>query len=211
MPYSWGQSTLYSVVIGGLSMISLVSIVLNEEELIGDFIDYTKNIFDELVIVDGGSTDNTVDIIRSKGIEPFFNKWEHNFGAQRNFAIDKAKNNWCITLDPDERLISVAYNDVSFVLHNLIRMPYSSFRFYRANYIEGELKDDNDSQFRLFRKDRNIRYAGEIHEVLVSINGLHPDFFLVDKNVLYIKHDKTLKRAVPRWQYYKQQFYDKNK
>lgn len=58
---------------------------------------------DELIVVDSGSTDDTVEIARTAGATVYENAWP-GFGAQRNFALDRATSDWILEVDADERV-----------------------------------------------------------------------------------------------------------
>jgi hypothetical protein len=58
---------------------------------------------DEVIVVDSGSQDRTVQIARESGAKVFENEWP-GFGGQRNFAIDQASSNWILEVDADERV-----------------------------------------------------------------------------------------------------------
>ena len=61
-----------------------------------------KSTADEIIVVDTGSTDNTVEIAESFGAKVFFYEWDNNFSNARNHALDKATGDWLIFLDADE-------------------------------------------------------------------------------------------------------------
>ena len=84
--------------------LTVIFITLNEEFHIGEAIDNVKDIVDEVLVVDSGSVDRTVEIAESKGAKVVYHKFE-NFGAQWNFALSlPIKSEWTMKMDPDERL-----------------------------------------------------------------------------------------------------------
>ena len=82
--------------------ISACLIVLNEEQLLPEAL-ASVDFCDEIVVVDSGSTDATVEIARKASATVIENLWR-GFGAQRNLAIDKARGDWILELDADERV-----------------------------------------------------------------------------------------------------------
>lgn len=84
--------------------VSACIIALNEETYIARAINSLKKIecVDEIVIVDGGSTDKTVEICEQLGCSVFIKPWEQDFAQQRNYALSMCKNDWVITADADE-------------------------------------------------------------------------------------------------------------
>lgn len=83
--------------------VSAVIISLNEEGTIGECISQAMKCCKEVVVVDSGSTDNTVNIARSLGANVFITGWK-GFGTTKNFGNQKAKNDWILSLDADEIL-----------------------------------------------------------------------------------------------------------
>ena len=83
---------------------SVVLATRNEEENIGPCLESVKDIADEIVIVDEESIDNTVKIAKKYGAKVFTVKHEDNFHITKQKALDKAKGDWILQLDADERL-----------------------------------------------------------------------------------------------------------
>jgi glycosyltransferase involved in cell wall biosynthesis len=81
-------------------LLSLVVITKNEADRIGKLLK-SANIADEIVVVDSGSTDNTVDICRSNGARVIHQEWL-GYVAQKQFAMDEAQGQWILNLDADE-------------------------------------------------------------------------------------------------------------
>ena len=84
--------------------LSLCMIVKNEEKYIAKSIDSVKDIVNEIVIIDTGSTDSTLDILKNYNVKLYNYKWENDFASARNFAINKIKSDWILFLDADEIL-----------------------------------------------------------------------------------------------------------
>lgn len=83
-------------------LLSVNSIVRNEETVLGRMLDSIRNIADEIVIVDTGSTDETVNIAISYGAKIAFREWRDNFAAAKNHALDLCSNEWSLYLAADE-------------------------------------------------------------------------------------------------------------
>jgi len=91
--------------------ISCTIISLNEEFCIGRTLDAAKQVADEIIVVDSGSSDKTLEIVKSKGIMPIYNDWV-GFGPQKRFATDQAQHNWILNLDADEVLTSELIDEI---------------------------------------------------------------------------------------------------
>lgn len=80
-------------------------IVKNEENLLPRCLDSANDIVDEIIIVDTGSTDNTVEIARQYGAKIYIHPWENDFSKHRNQSISYATGEWILYLDADEELL----------------------------------------------------------------------------------------------------------
>jgi glycosyltransferase involved in cell wall biosynthesis len=103
--------------------LSVVIITFNEEVNIGRTLTSVQPLVadgkGEIIVVDSGSTDRTIEIAKSFGAEVFIEEWK-GFAAQKNSAIDKATGDWILSLDADEEVS----NDLSTeVLELLVLQP----------------------------------------------------------------------------------------
>ena len=96
--------------------ISACYIVKNEQENIRRSIESLKNQYDELIVIDTGSEDGTVDVVRSLGGKVFVYPWQDDFAAARNFALAKATGDWLIFLDADEYFTAATAGNLRRVL-----------------------------------------------------------------------------------------------
>ncbi len=87
--------------------LSVVIITFNEEANIGRTLQSMQPLVadgkGEIIVVDSGSTDRTVEIAKSFGAKVFVEEWK-GFSAQKNSAIDKATGDWILSLDADEEV-----------------------------------------------------------------------------------------------------------
>ena len=108
-----------------LMNLSVVIITFNEEGNVGRTLASVKPLVDdgkgEIIVVDSGSTDRTVEIAKSFGAKVFVEEWK-GFAAQKNSAIDKAAGNWILSLDADEELDSQLQQSLLELLTSLDRL-----------------------------------------------------------------------------------------
>ncbi|MGN7939420.1 MULTISPECIES: glycosyltransferase family 2 protein [Bacillaceae] len=144
--------------------ISLAMIVKNEEKNIARCLQSVKDLVDEIVIVDTGSTDNTINIIREhQNVNLYHYEWCDDFSSARNYSIEKTTGDYILVLDADEYIISGTRNDLDLIMsQNAIGriLVYSDFKkenqdLCSKNYIS-----------RFFPKD--VQFTGIIHEQLNS-------------------------------------------
>lgn len=89
--------------------VSLCMIVKNEEENISRALTSVKDLVDEMIVVDTGSTDRTKEIAGSLGAKVYDFAWTDSFADARNFSLSKAGGNWILILDADEVISSSDY------------------------------------------------------------------------------------------------------
>lgn len=146
--------------------LSLCMIVKNEEKYIEKSIDSVKDIVNEIVIVDTGSTDSTLEILKNYNVKLYNYKWENDFASARNFAIDKVKSDWILFLDADE-ILDEASKDNLINYINTTNLDGCHFIIY--NY---RLENKNDFTihyaFRLFKNNKGYYYKGKIHEQIFN-------------------------------------------
>ncbi len=123
----------------------------------------------QIVVVDSGSTDETVQIASQFACDIFTEAWK-GFGPQKQSAIDKCHNPWVLVLDADERIPSATAS----VIKDIVLQPTSSaagYSFSRKNYFQGRwIKRMGwwpDRILRLFRKDCGRMTASSVHESVV--------------------------------------------
>lgn len=85
-------------------MLTVVILTKDEEKNIVDVIENARKVSDDILIIDSGSTDRTVDLAKANGARVVYRAWDNDFAAQRNFALQHIKNEWILYLDADERL-----------------------------------------------------------------------------------------------------------
>ena len=146
--------------------ISLCMIAKNEEKVVGRAIDSCKGVVDEIILVDTGSEDRTVEIAKAKGAKVYFFAWKNDFAAAKNYALSKAKGDWIVFLDADEYFGNGTEKNLRGLLRK-IETQYDAIATYMINFDLHDGKQlDTMVQMRIFKNDKNIRYTSPIHEVL---------------------------------------------
>ena len=115
-----------------MNAISVVIITRNEEHNIVSCIRSARLISDDIIVVDANSDDQTTDLARSERAMVFSLGWQ-GYGFARNFGAARAKHNWVLSLDADERIsIDLAVSISKLTLLNLNCI----FSFRRENYLD---------------------------------------------------------------------------
>ncbi len=152
-----------------MEKLSLTIITFNEEGNIRDALESVKWA-DEIIIIDSGSTDKTVEICKEYTGKVYDNPWP-GFVAQKNYAINKANNRWILSIDADERVTPELMEEISAILKAPKADAYAVPRkvYYLGRWINysGWYPDYKE---RLFNKEK-CRWEGkEVHEKL-KVNG----------------------------------------
>ncbi len=162
-------------------LLSLCMIAKNEEEMLPRCLDSVRSIVDEIIIVDTGSTDRTVEIAESFGAKVIRHPWRDDFSEARNVSIDHAAGEWILVLDADERIagkdvakIAATIRDPDLFACFLTQRTYTdntSLLHWQRNQQEGPEGKDHagyvDSELiRLFRRDPKIHFRNPVHELV---------------------------------------------
>lgn len=171
-------------------MISLCMIVKDEEQNLKNCLKNIKNKVDEIIIVDTGSTDKTVEIAKKYTDKVFNFKWCDDFAAARNYSIEKAKNDWILVLDADE--VVELFNRES--LDGFINSDGKQLgRIKIINTFEDTSgkKRIIERVSRIFNK-KYFKYYGMIHEQIVPIGELDYKTLEVDITIKHIGYEKNI-------------------
>lgn len=150
--------------------VSLCVICKNEEKKIGRCINSAKKIVDEIIVVDTGSEDRTIEIAKQLEATVFQIPWEKDFAKAKNFAIEKAMGDWIIFLDADEYFTGETVGNVRRLIKDATKRKKDCIYSEIINVNGGEVTSIIKTN-RIFKNDKQIRYKGRIHERLYKING----------------------------------------
>lgn len=145
-------------------------IVKDEERFLPGCLESVKELVDEIVIADTGSTDNTKEIARGFGARIVDFPWRNDFAAARNESLEHTTGEWVLYLDADERIDGRYHDDIrkaiasgkgdAFLLTLRSRMGVKENSQYHLVAYP-----------RLFRKMKGVRFTGEVHEQITpSLN-----------------------------------------
>lgn len=150
--------------------ISACMITKNEGSNIARCIESYREIVDEVIIVDTGSTDDTVDIAKSYDAKVYFREWDNDFASAKNYALDHATGDWIIFLDSDEFFDASSLSKLKNILWIADKDPSIDAienRIYNIDESNNKLLD-HAPIIRIFRNLKGIRFSGKIHEALIK-------------------------------------------
>ncbi len=145
--------------------ISVFIITFNEEKIIAQCLE-KLSWANEIVVVDSGSTDNTVAICEKYKAKVVFHAFE-NFGKQKQFALNQTQNNWVLSLDADEVLSDELIKEIQNIDFS---NEYAGFLIPRTHVFLGKIfrfgNENKKPILRLFDKTKGKFIENKVHEVI---------------------------------------------
>lgn len=158
-----------------------------------------REIDSELIIVDTGSSDRTVEIAKKYTDKVFFHKWNNDFSGMRNITISYASGEWVFIIDADEEVV-----EEDFLIDAFKRDLIKNFNTINI-YIRSLKTNSKETSYsdaiinRIFRRDESFKYEGAIHEQakskgpILTINTklYHYGYNSDDKKLMEYKFERT--------------------
>jgi len=188
--------------------LSIFSIVKNEHEMCSGAWESVKGA-DELVIVDTGSTDDTVEIAKTYTDNVYYFEWQDDFSLAKNYAMSKCTGDWVMGLDADWRLEEGGIEKIREAIdkygeeHDVINVTL----VFSGSPGHAHIMPN------IFKNDGSIKYSGAVHESVnkpgfsngeVKINYCYgPSHKLdPDRNIRILKKEMENQPNNPRWIFY---------
>lgn len=166
--------------------ISLCIICKDEEKKIARCINSVSNKVDEVIVVDTGSKDKTIEIVKALNAKVFEIPWENDFSKAKNFAIEQATGDWIIFLDADEYIAKGSLGVLRQLIKEAHKKKKDCILCEMLNEQGGEITTSFKTN-RIFKNSPKIRYKGRIHERLYKINDTLQMIEFLDQ--IKIMHD----------------------
>ena len=145
--------------------LAIAILTKNEESNIVDVIENARQCTDEILIIDSGSTDKTVELAEKLGAKVFYRAWDNDFSAQRNFALDKTSADFIFYIDADERLTP---KTVAHIKKILAQDNFNfQYKVQRKTTAFGQIFNYGvlypDYVLRMFPREK-VQWRGKVHE-----------------------------------------------
>jgi len=176
--------------------ITLSIIVKNEEKYLRGCLESVKDVVSEIVLVDTGSTDDTIKIAEEFGAKIFHFDWINDFSAARNYALSKSKGDWILYLDADERLSGKSIEELKKLTHN-----YNSAGFYCSVKSAGNSSGSSSMMkyTRLFKNIPGLKFSGKVHEQIED-SLIEKGCRLIDSNIeiIHLGYDVEQEKIIEK-------------
>jgi glycosyltransferase involved in cell wall biosynthesis len=179
--------------------ITVAMIVKNEEEMLGQCLTSIRDLWDELIVVDTGSDDRTVEIAESYGAQVFHHPWNDSFSEARNHSLDHSTGDWILYIDADEELVR---EDIPKLLAMKWDQAVDAICLGVYSALPGHLGSARGKHYypRFFKRQPDIRFTGIVHNLLEldgkktsmsEVRILHYGYDL-DKDAMAKKFERSL-------------------
>lgn len=179
--------------------LSIFIITYNEEARLGAVLEACCNLSDDIVIVDSGSTDNTLEIAKKYTNNIYHRDWE-GFGPQKVYAESLCKNDWILNLDADEILLDEVKTSIKSVLTKPYEQQAAAYSL-RIRYVSAFAKTIQPHPFspinitpRLYNKTKAGFKDSTVHDKVVTFDKSKPT--ILKGNVAHL----TFKSFSHMWQ-----------
>lgn len=183
-----------------MSKLSVVIATYNEEKTLFDCLESVHDLASEIVIVDGQSSDKTVEIAKNYGAKVYTEPNRTNFHINKQIAIDKATEDWVLQLDADERLTQELREEIKEKINDKNETK-NGFWIPRKNWFLGRFLMKGgvypDYTLRLYRKGKGRLPQKDVHEQAEVVGEVG---YL--KNPLIHIADPEFGRYIMRWNRY---------
>jgi len=150
-------------------VLSIGMIVKNEEKYLNECLTALKPLLDnldsELIIIDTGSVDNTVEIAKKYTKKVYYFEWCNDFAAARNETLKYAAGKWYMYIDADEILVNAAelinfFNSKEYEKYEGAKYEIKSYR------NDNKTSYSNILSYRIYKLNHDTRFLGTIHEYI---------------------------------------------
>lgn len=176
-----------------MKTISICMIVRDEESTIARVLECASKVGDEIIIVDTGSTDHTLEIAKKYTNKIYKFDWIDNFSSARNFGIEKATMDYIMWLDADDVILQ---EDIEKILY--LKRQQDNIDVYMCKYVFSH--DMNYKPIfeyyreRIFKNLPKFRFVGAVHEVVIPQGEIiYTEIKIYHEKVKQYQSDRNLK------------------
>lgn len=174
---------------GIMIRLSLCMITKNEEANIDRCLNSIKGLVNDIIIVDTGSTDRTIEIAKNHNANIFQHEIvPFSFSKARNISLQYAIGSWILHLDADEELSSESIS----IIENIIRTDNNEGHICSIDLLSNDGRNGLFKSIRLFKNNPDVRYYRDCHEeIYFSLNKLRYEFIESPIHILHHGYNTT--------------------
>lgn len=167
-----------------MKTISLCMIVRDEAEVLGRCLTSLNGVIDEIIVVDTGSQDETINIAKSFNAKIYTYEWEEDFSKARNYSFSKASMDYIFWLDADDVLLLKELNKLKALKDSMQGDVDAYSMVYHYAFDENDNVLLSFRRYRLVKKEKLFLWYGAVHEYLdVCGNVIDTDICITHKRV----------------------------
>ena len=164
-------------------------IVKDEEEFLAACLDSVKDLVAEMIIVDTGSSDRTMDIARDYGAQVYAIPWKDDFAQARNYGLRRAGQPWILYMDADERLHPPHHHAIRKAIAGNGADAFYIRVHSQVGNVLGNIPHVQGYP-RLFRNLPGVSFVGRIHEQITpSLQRLNGRFALLEAEIEHLGYN----------------------
>lgn len=148
--------------------LSLCMIVKNEQDTLGRCLESVAGVFDDIVVADTGSTDDTISVARQFGARVIDFGWIDDFAAARNFCFRHAAHDHVMWLDADDVLAAQDREKLLALKGSLDAGIDAVSMLYHTEFDAAGNVTSSNRRFRIVRRSKGFTWVGVVHEDLVT-------------------------------------------
>ncbi len=168
--------------------ISVFIIAKNEADRIVNIINAVKKFADEILVIDSGSEDETVELSIAAGAKVIFNEWR-GYGQQKIFGENQCRNKWILNIDADEEVSPELSSEIQQIFSQNLPQNYCGFRVKIVNKFRFEKSPHKFAyyynQLRLYNKDFAGFKNSTVHDSVELKNDAQNNEIGQLKNIIY--------------------------
>lgn len=180
--------------------LSVFIITKNEADRLAPIIAAVKNIADEILVIDSGSTDETCKIADAAGARVIFNEWK-GYGQQKIFGENQCRNKWILNIDADEEVSPELASELVVLFEKDLHQKFNGFRVKIVNKFRFEKKPHRFAyyynQLRLYNRDFGGFKNSTIHD---SVEMKNSDSARIGQleNIIYHQSFRSLEHWIEK-------------
>lgn len=180
--------------------LSCCIIAKNEAHRLTSLLKSLSPVCEQIVVVDTGSEDNTIQVAKDMGAEVSFFPWNDSFSCARNKSLKEARNPWVLYVDADDQISENSLRSIAELKKNL---PEKAFAFVIQSTQDG-ITGISSAQIRMFPNVEGLEFKYRVHEqirpalmkkgipiIFKEINIIHTGY--TDQNAVTAKQERNIK------------------